>query len=339
MNFFDRLRFFFREAAPSLRAQRRVALILLICQGGITVSGAIVRVTGSGLGCVTWPNCHPGSLVPLKGAAPLVHQAIEFGNRLLTFVIAAAAIAAVVAMHMACRRRELKVYAWLNVAGVVLQALIGALSVILELQWWAVALHFLPSMLLVWLAAMLYIRINEPDDGTPQRVFPQAISTLGAIAAAALAVVLATGTMVTGSGVHSGDAGVGMEGRLNVDPQAMAITHAICMYVYLFFTVVTVILIFRHRLDPKIKTAGLVLLAVILMQWGIGVFQYYMHIPRWTVPIHVAFSSIVTACTAILWARGIIRTGGEPASATGSPAGDAKRAAYLENSARKKVTG
>ena len=161
-----------------MKTQRILALILLLCQAGITVSGSIVRVTGSGLGCVTWPNCHPGSLVPLEGAAPLVHQVIEFGNRLLTFVVGAAAVATIVAMHKAKRRTELKVYAWLGLAGIVVQALIGALSVFLKLSWWSVAIHFLPSMVLVWIAAMLYSRTAEPDDGIPTRVFPAAILSL-----------------------------------------------------------------------------------------------------------------------------------------------------------------
>lgn len=347
MNIFHRLRTFFRDAAPDLRRQRAIALVLLICQGGITVSGAIVRVTGSGLGCVTWPNCHPGSLVPLEGAAPLVHQMIEFGNRLLTFVVGAAAGAAVVAMYMARRRAELKVYAWLNVAGIVVQAVIGAISVFLDLRWWAVALHFLPSMVLVWLAAMLYSRILEPDNGTPTRMFPQHIRTLAVVAAVALAVVLITGTMVTGSGVHSGDAGVGMEGRLQVDTRAMAVAHAICMYVYLALTLTSVILLFRAHAPAPARRAGVVLIVMILIQWAIGVFQFYQHIPRWTVPIHIAFSSIVTACTALLWAHGLrlmpsakegfATNAGDTAEAvqlaeavsiTGSPSGDEKYRAY-----------
>ena len=180
MNYWTKIKRFFKEAAPTLQQQRLIALILLLCQGGITVSGSIVRVTGSGLGCPTWPECQPGSLVPMEGAAPALHQAIEFGNRLLTFVVTAAAVAAVIAMRMARRRTELKVYAWLNVAGIVLQAVIGGISVHLDLRWWSVALHFLPSMLLVWLAAMLYSRILEPDDGTPRARFPQAIRLLAA---------------------------------------------------------------------------------------------------------------------------------------------------------------
>ena len=289
---------------PSVKTQRILALILLLCQAGITVSGSIVRVTGSGLGCVTWPNCHPGSLVPLEGAAPLVHQVIEFGNRLLTFVVGAAAVATIVAMHKAKRRTELKVYAWLGLAGIVVQALIGALSVFLKLSWWSVAIHFLPSMVLVWIAAMLYSRIAEPDDGIPTRVFPTAIRTLAVIAAVALSIVLLTGTFVTGSGTHSGDAGVGMEGRLGVDTYGMAVIHAICMYVYLALTLIMVFLLHRSSAPKAAKNAGWVLIMCIVVQWAIGVAQFYLHIPRWTVPFHVGMSSVVTAFTALLWAHG-----------------------------------
>lgn len=294
-------------AGPSLKTQRIIALVLLICQAGITVSGSIVRVTGSGLGCVTWPNCHPGSLVPIQGAAPMLHQAIEFGNRLLTFVVAAAAIASIVVVHKAQRRKELKVYAWAGLAGVFVQALIGALSVVLKLSWWSVAIHFLPSMALVWIAAMLFSRINEPDDGTPTRLFPAAVRTLAVIAAVALSIVLLTGTFVTGSGTHSGDAGVGMEGRLGVDTYGMTVIHAICMYVYLALTLIVVFLLHRTGAPKAAKQAGWVLIASILIQWALGVTQFYLHIPRWTVPFHVGMSSVVTAFTALLWAHGLRR--------------------------------
>ena len=327
MNSGNKVSTFFREATPAIKAQRFIAMILLVCQGGITVSGAIVRVTGSGLGCITWPECHPGSLVPLSGAAPWIHQLIEFGNRLLTFVVTAAAVAAIMAMHMARRRTELKVYAWLNLAGIVVQAIIGAISVFLKLNWWAVALHFLPSMILVWLAAMLYSRILEPDDGVRTQIFPQAIRVLAAMASIALAVVLTTGTMVTGSGVHSGDDGVGMEGRLNVDTEMMAVAHAMCMYAYLILTVIVIFMLYRVHAPEFVKKAAWVLIACILIQWGIGVAQFYMHIPRWTVPIHIGMSSVVTAFTALLWAHGVRRVNGTEGLKTGSPAAEEKFAA------------
>ncbi|AQS73740.1 COX15/CtaA family protein [Corynebacterium ammoniagenes] len=322
---FNRIRSFFREAAPSIKQQRIIALILLICQGGITVSGSIVRVTGSGLGCETWPNCHAGSLVPVPGAAPWIHQVIEFGNRLLTFVVAAAAIAAIVAMHMAKRRFELKLYAWLSIAGIAVQAVLGAISVFMDLHWWAVAIHFIPSMILVWIAAMLYSRIKEADDGTRTPELSDAIRYLAIAAVVGLSVVLMTGTMVTGSGVHAGDAGVGMEGRLDIDTKLMAYIHAGCMYVYVLFTVIVQVLLYRKNASDAAKKAGWVLIACIIIQWAIGVFQFYMGVPRWTIPFHIGMSSVVTAYTALLYAHGIVRAGGTSGLETGSPAGDVKR--------------
>ena len=321
----NRVRSFFRDAAPSIKQQRIIALILLICQGGITVTGSVVRVTGSGLGCETWPNCHADSLVHVPGAAPWIHQVIEFGNRLLTFVVAAAAIAVIVAMHMAKRRYELKLYAWLSLAGIAVQAVVGAISVFLDLRWWAVAIHFLPSMVLVWIAAMLYSRIKEADDGTRTPALNDVIRNLAIVAAVALGVVLMTGTMVTGSGVHAGDAGVGMEGRLDVDTKVMAYIHAACMYVYVIFTVIVQILLYRKDAPQAAKSAGWVLIACIIVQWAIGVFQFYMGVPRWTIPFHIGMSSVVTAYSALLYAHGIVRAGGSLGLETGSPEGDIKR--------------
>lgn len=321
----NRVRSFFRDAAPSIKQQRIIALVLLICQGGITVTGSVVRVTGSGLGCETWPNCHAGSLVPVPGAAPWIHQVIEFGNRLLTFVVAAAAIAVIVAMHMAKRRYELKLYAWLSLAGIAVQAVVGAISVFLDLRWWAVAIHFLPSMVLVWIAAMLYSRIKEADDGARTPALNDVIRNLAIVAAVALGVVLMTGTMVTGSGVHAGDAGVGMEGRLDVDTKVMAYIHAACMYVYVIFTVIVQVLLYRKDAPQAAKSAGWVLIACIIVQWAIGVFQFYMGVPRWTIPFHIGMSSVVTAYSALLYAHGIVRAGGSLGLETGSPEGDIKR--------------
>ena len=284
-----------------------------------------MRVTGSGLGCETWPNCHAGSLVPVPGAAPWIHQVIEFGNRLLTFVVAAAAIAVIVAMHMAKRRYELKLYAWLSLAGIAVQAVVGAISVFLDLRWWAVAIHFLPSMVLVWIAAMLYSRIKEADDGTRTPALNDVIRNLAIVAAVALGVVLMTGTMVTGSGVHAGDAGVGMEGRLDVDTKVMAYIHAACMYVYVIFTVIVQVLLYRKDAPQAAKSAGWVLIACIIVQWAIGVFQFYMGVPRWTIPFHIGMSSVVTAYSALLYAHGIVRAGGSLGLETGSPEGDIKR--------------
>ncbi|WP_085549988.1 COX15/CtaA family protein [Corynebacterium pollutisoli] len=292
---------------PSVRLQRILAFILLLAQGGITVTGSIVRVTGSGLGCDTWPNCHEGSLVPVQGAAPAVHQAIEFGNRLLTFVLAAIAIAVFVAVLRAGRRKEIIVYSVLSGVGIIIQAILGGISVHLDLKWWAVAIHFLPSMVLVWIAALLYMRLAEPDHLPQVRMFAPIIRTLTIVAAVCLSVVLVTGTMTTGAGVHSGDDGVGMEGRLDVDIELMALIHAGTMYVYLAATLLVVWLLYRGMASRDAKNTGWVLLVMIGVQWAIGVVQFNLGVPRWTIPAHVAMSSVVVAFSAFLYAHGLRR--------------------------------
>lgn len=289
---------------PSLKLQRILAMVLLLCQGGITVTGSLVRVTGSGLGCNTWPLCHEGSLVPVAGAAPWIHQAIEFGNRTLTFVVAASAALVLLAVIRARRRKEITTLAWVSLLGVVLQAVIGGISVLLDLRWWSVAVHFLPSMVLVFVAAMLYMRIAEPDDASPTRRYPTSAQTWTLIAAAALCVVLITGTMVTGSGPHSGDSGVGMEGRLQMDTRVLAYVHAVCMYLYLIATIITTVLLRNSGAPEDARRTSYVLIALILVQWAIGVTQFRLGVPRWTIPAHIAMSSAVVAFSSFLFAHG-----------------------------------
>lgn len=291
-------------SVPTVKTQRLFALIMLIAQGGITFTGSLVRVTGSGLGCDTWPLCHEGSLFPVPGAAPWVQQLIEFGNRTLTFVVVATTILVFVAVLRAKRRTEIIALSVISGLGVVLQAVIGGISVLLDLRWWAVAIHFLPSMALVWIAAVLYMRIKEPDDALPTERFNAASRILAVVAAVALCFVLVTGTMVTGSGPHAGDSGVGMEGRLQLDTQMLAYVHAACMYVYLAFTLIAVYLLRRQNAPKDAFNTSLVLVAMIVVQWMIGISQFYLGVPRWTVPIHIAMSAIVVAFTAFLHAHG-----------------------------------
>lgn len=295
------------RSSSQFRTQRLAALVLLIAQGGITVTGSIVRVTGSGLGCDTWPLCHEGSLVPQAGAAPWIHQSIEFGNRLLSFVVAAAAIWVFVLLIKAQRRRELIVYSVISGVGVAIQAVIGGVSVHMDLHWAWVAIHFLPSMLLVWVAALLFDRIAQPDDARPTGTFPAPVRMLAVVSTIALTLVLITGTMVTGAGPHSGDGGVGMEGRLEVDIDWMAHVHGYSMYGYLFITLALVALIFLKSAHRPARKIGVVLIIAILIQAGIGITQYNLGVPRWSVPLHIAMTSVVVAFSAFLYSQGRVR--------------------------------
>src|SRR3981081_4253745 len=119
-----------RLSRPSLRVQRIIAAAVLVAQGGIAVTGAIVRVTSSGLGCPTWPQCFPGSFTPVAvSEVPRIHQAVEFGNRVTPVAFLLAAALAVLAVARARRRREVLVYAWLMPASAVVQAIIGGITV------------------------------------------------------------------------------------------------------------------------------------------------------------------------------------------------------------------
>ena len=110
--------------------------------------------------------------------------------------------------------------------------------------------------------------------------------------------------MVTGSGPHSGDAGVGMEGRLELDTKMLAYVHAACMYVYLAFTLATAFILRKKKAPEDAMKTVWVLLAMIVVQWAIGVIQFYLGVPRWTVPAHIIMSGVVVAFTAFLWAHG-----------------------------------
>src|SRR5206468_7688094 len=178
---------------PSLRAQRIIASLVILTQGGIAVTGAIVRVTASGLGCPTWPQCFPGSFVPIPHAeVAVVHQVVEFGNRMITFLVVLTAALAVLAVTRARRRREVLIYAWLMPASTVLQAVIGGITVLTGLLWWTVAIHLLASMTMVWLAVLLYVKIGEPDSGVIVRRVAKPLRGLTILSAVTLAAVLVT---------------------------------------------------------------------------------------------------------------------------------------------------
>src|ERR1700738_3716405 len=160
--------------APSLGAQRLIAAVVIVTQGGIAVTGAIVRVTASGLGCPTWPQCFPGSFTPVPHTEVAgIHQAVEVGNRMITLLVVLTAALSVLAVTRARRRREVLIYAWLMPASTVVQAVIGGITVLTGLLWWTVAIHLVASMTMVWLAVLLYVKIGEPDDGVSTPVVPK----------------------------------------------------------------------------------------------------------------------------------------------------------------------
>lgn len=296
------LRLVGRLPVPSVARQHLYAVILMVCQGGITFTGSLVRVTGSGLGCPTWPQCQAGSLVPEAGAAPAIHQAIEFGNRLLTFVVTIAALLAFFAVLRAARRSTLLHLGFLQGIGIIVQAVLGGITVHLDLAWWMVMAHFLPSMLLTFFAAVLVVKVREPDGAARRTGMPVALRWATWISAFTLAVVLVTGTMTTSSGPHAGDSAIQESDRLQIPLIEIANLHAHGMYLYLGVTIGLLAGLFAVRADRSIRrVAGWLILGIVL-QAVVGILQYNMGVPRWTVPVHVIGSAILTASTGMLWA-------------------------------------
>ncbi|MGY4708682.1 COX15/CtaA family protein [Mycolicibacterium sp. CBM1] len=299
---------------PSLRTQRIIAAAVILTQGGIAVTGAIVRVTASGLGCPTWPQCFPGSFVPVPHAeVPRIHQAVEFGNRMITFLVVITAILAVLAVTRARRRREVLVYAWLMPASTVLQAVIGGITVLAGLAWWTVAIHLLASMAMVWLSTLLFVKIGEPDDGVRTALVPKPLRHLTLLAAVTLSATLVTGTLVTAAGPHAGDKSPQRTvPRLEVEILALVHMHATLLVAYLAL-LVGLAAGLQAVCAPRLVMRRLAVLVALVMAQGIvGSVQFFTGVPAALVAVHVAGAAACTAATAALWASMRERTEPQP---------------------------
>lgn len=302
---------------PSLGVQRLIAAAVILTQGGIAITGAIVRVTASGLGCPTWPQCFPGSFVPVAHAeVPRIHQAVEFGNRMVTFAVVITAALAVLAVTRARRRREVLVYAWLMPVSTVVQAVIGGITVRTGLLWWTVAIHLLTSMTMVWLAVLLYVKIGEPDDGAVRVLIPAPLRALTALSGVNLAAVLITGTLVTAAGPHAGDrSATRTVPRLKVEVATLVHVHSSLLVAYLALVVgLGFGLLAVRATRPVLRRLG-VLLVLLCAQAAVGTAQYYTGVPAALVAVHVAGAAAATAATAALWASMRERAEPEPITA------------------------
>lgn len=282
------------------RLMRLLAIVAVVAQAGIAVTGSVVRVTGSGLGCPDWPSCFPGSLVPdPRYDVALLHQWVEFGNRLLTGALGVVAAACLLgALATRPRRRRLTWLAFAMPAGVAAQAVIGGITVLAGLAWWTVSVHFLVSMVLVWLAVLL-VRATGEADGPPTLVLPRPARGLVTLASAVLAALLAAGTLVTAAGPHAGDS---QTPRLGIGVPALAQLHADLLVGYLGLLVGLGFLLRAVRAPAPVHRRYRLLIAVVLAQGGLGAAQYALGVPETLVSFHVLGASLVTAAAAALWA-------------------------------------
>ncbi len=275
-------------AHPRLLAAARVALVANV---GIVLTGGLVRITGSGLGCPDWPRCDGTSFVPTGGVSEGWHAAIEFGNRLLTFAVLATALGVIWELRRARPHPQVVGrLAWVLPVGVLVQALIGGVTVLTGLHWWTVSVHFMASMVLIG-AAVVLVDLVRTDPTDPAALMP-APRGLGRAATAVTAVaflVLLLGTFVTAAGPHGGDA---TAPRLGLDLRLLAIAHADGVWLLLGLTVATV-LVARSVGEARLARALGVLLAVSLAQGGVGYLQYWLGIPASLVSLHLLGATLV----------------------------------------------
>jgi len=272
----------------------RVALANAIANGIIVVTGGAVRLTGSGLGCPTWPRCTGSSIVPTPELAG--HGVIEFTNRLLTFALTAAAIATVVVVLRSVRR-DLRRLAVISFLGIPAQALLGGMTVLTGLNPWLVAAHFLLSMILVGVATTLWLRSREP--GVGHFLINRGFGFLVTGVAAAVGSVLVVGIVVTGSGPHSGDP---KAGRTGLDPQEVSQAHADLVFLLIGLTAALLVALYATDAPGRVRRAVRDLLVVELAQGVVGFVQYFTKLPIALVLVHMAGAVLITAYTArLLW--------------------------------------
>ena len=296
---------------PTPRTVRRLALASVVANSAIVVTGGAVRLTASGLGCPTWPRCTATTYTPTAEYA--AHGVIEFGNRLLTFVLTAVVAACLVAVwRQRPVRPGMRGLALAVFLGIPAQALLGGVTVLTGLNPWTVMAHFLLSMVLIALAVVLHQRAREGD--LPAR--PLVAAPLRHLATGLLVLVAATlavGTVVTGSGPHSGDPAAG---RTGLDPAAVSQLHADLVFLLVGVTV-AFWLALKATGGPS-RPMG-VLLAVELAQGVVGFVQYWTDLPVLLVGLHLVGACLVliTAVQAVLALRdrGPLGAVPEPAAA------------------------
>jgi heme a synthase len=274
------------------RTVKRLAVLSLIGQTVLVVTGGAVRLTASGLGCPTWPRCTDTSLVntPEMG----IHGFIEFGNRLLTFALAVVAVMMLVYLwNLRKERRDLFLLAFGLLASIPAQAILGGITVLTGLNPWVVGLHFLVSMALVVLATLLVNRAYGRTGKFRELSLPAlpgaARPVLNAVALFSAAAVC-LGVVVTGAGPHAGDADAP---RNDLDWDLFSHIHAVPAYLVTAGALFGVFLVLRDRIAGPFRTAVFLLLGVTVLQAIIGFTQYYNGIPALLVGAHMLGAALL----------------------------------------------
>jgi heme a synthase len=276
---------------------QRLALASLLANVGLVVTGGAVRLTGSGLGCPTWPRCTDTSYVTTSAMG--AHGVIEFGNRLVGVAVGLLALACVLAaLAQAPPRRPLIAWSVAVLAGIPAQAVVGGITVLTKLNPWVVGCHFLASMAVIAAAYQLWVRagggpirpVPVHDHAAAARRLPNALVLLGRLVVAVAAAVLVVGTVVTGSGPHAGDAHAR---RTGLDPQEVSQLHADLVFLLIGLSVALWFALRAVDAPPAARRAAAWLIGVEAAQGVIGFVQYFTHLPVLAVGLHMLGACVV----------------------------------------------
>lgn len=274
---------------PSPRIVRRAALAALVMSVAIVVTGGAVRLTGSGLGCDTWPKCTDDSLIATQAQG--FHGAIEFGNRMLTYVLSAAVGWFIIAARSAKPwRHALTRLGWVQFVIVMANAVLGGITVMTGLNPYSVAGHFLLATSLIAVTTLAWQRTGEGDTAPRPRV-PGPVRKLSWALIATTLVLIAAGTVVTGSGPHAGDSSEIR--RMPFDWSATAHVHAVAAWLVCALAVAMWLVLRVVDAPADTRARARDLLVVLLAQGAIGYVQFFTELPEVLVAAHMLGSCLV----------------------------------------------
>ncbi|GAB2852406.1 COX15/CtaA family protein [Actinocorallia aurea] len=293
---------------PSTASLRLLALFGVVVNAGIILTGGVVRLTASGLGCPTWPKCTGESLVP--SATPshsLLNMLIEFGNRMLTFLVLAVAIAVyVAARRLVPQRRELVVLALFQPIGVLAQAGIGGITVLTKLNPITVSIHYLVSSAMIFVAFLLYVRVGE-GDGPVRVLVADPVRKAALLLTAVVMAVLVAGTLVTGTGPHAGDAAAGRLTFMHLHD--ITRIHSFLAWASVIVAAALLVLMARTNAPARTRRAVHLFLGAVLLQGVIGYAQFFLlesfdgntDLSTTAVDVQTALVGVHLFGSAILW--------------------------------------
>ena len=281
-----------RSHVIALRTLPKASAALLFLQAALVVTGGAVRLTGSGLGCPTWPECTPGSYLPVTGQIEgQFHAWIEFGNRILTFVLVIAALTTLIAVLFSLRR-DLRLLAIGQVLGIFGQGILGGITVLTNLNPIAVASHFIFSTLLIAAATSLFTRRYRP---TVKKFSSRLTDIYSRMHVGLSATVIALGTIVTGAGPHAGDIAAP---RLHIRIQSATAMHGIAVALLIVLTI-AFFLSTQTNAETKKLLANFLLLT--LAQGAIGLIQYIQGVPELLVATHLVGAVLIWILAWRIW--------------------------------------